>query len=218
MIKLNQLIKYLTIPLLLTGVASINSVQPSQAQQSRGKASFLCEKHNGSPATIAKHPKRGNITLIVWNTLYFGDNFPPELRCSLVSERFQQTNTNGSLNYIVSGTRNDYPVLCASTTKPTDLVVYCPEERLLMTLKKFDDSQAMIQNIAELNAGRSVDPVLHSAEILQESPNGSLVGIDVGVLLRLSHETETLVESTKADPFFPDNPNSNNDCLFGLCE
>ena len=213
MLKLKLIAKYLIIPLIFTGVVSINPIQPSLAQQqTRGRASFFCDRHNGSPATIVNHSKRGKLTFIIWDTLYFGDDYPPEERCRVVSARFQQTNINGDLNYIVSGTLNNYPVLCASRSEPTNQVINCSNERLLMTLQPGDNSQAMIEHIAKLNRGRSsVDPLMHSANILQKSPNGSLVAIDVGIMLRYSEETENLPEPTNQDP-------NSNDCLFGICE
>ncbi len=164
-------------------------------------------KSNGQPATIARHPKRGDVVLIVWTTTIFADSYPPEVRCRSVSERFQRTNSNGTLNYIVSGEINGHPALCASRSKPTNQIIECTNENLLMLLRPEDDPQQMIRQIADLNVDASTNPIFHSAEIIEISPNGVLAGIDVGVMLRYSSPSN--IPDTVVEPL--------PSCLFDVC-
>jgi len=73
---------------------------------------FLCGVSRGFPATIARTP-RGNITLILWKSEYFSSSgWTPQRRCEAVSARFQLAYTNDALNYITTGRKNGYPVVC----------------------------------------------------------------------------------------------------------
>lgn len=180
--------------------------QSSQAQ--RGRARFYCGTDAGKPATIAEHPNRGNITLIVWSSPYFlNSGWNPQRRCEQVSRKFQQNQESRNLNYIVSGRFNDYPVLCASRQVYSQ-VINCNDSAVLMTLRRGDDSQEFIQQIADVNADRSANPLQHSAEILQSRRGSNLQAIDVGVMLRYSAPT---VSGGSALP-------SCNEVVFGPCQ
>ncbi len=175
--KFKLLTKLLAISLGVSLTAIMTNL-PSIAQ--RGRASFYCGTYKGEPATIASHPQRGEVALIVWRTNYFRQaGYDPQRRCWEVSSRFQRTHQSRILNYIVSGTTNGYPVLCASQQGPKNWIINCSSDRVLMTLRRGDNSQAMIETIYELNQGAFVSPVYHNAPILQKSPDGSMVGLNV---------------------------------------
>ena len=88
-------------------IAVVGLTRYSRAQNS-GYASFYCGTHGGKPATIADHPIRGDITLIVWETPYFiNAGYDPQTRCDAVSKRFQHFQSKGTLSKIAPGTTNN---------------------------------------------------------------------------------------------------------------
>ena len=163
----------------------------TQAQQSRRRASFFCGTDGGEPATIARLPQNnGNTipkTLIIWKINDF-KGYPPEKRCRLVSQKFQDNQNTGHLKYIVSGKANSWPVLCASKQN-YDYIVDCPNSNVLMTLLQGDDSQEMIRKLEGLNTGDSNAPLIHSSDKALVS-NGNLQAINVNKWIDNSPETD----------------------------
>lgn len=165
--------------------------QHTQAQQSRRKASFFCGTDGGKPATIARLPKNnGNTipkTLIIWEIDDF-KGYPPEKRCRLVSQKFQDNQNTGHLKYIVSGKTNGWPVLCASKQN-YNYIVDCPDPNVLMTLLQGDDSQEMIRKLQQINTGDSNTALRHSSDKALVS-NGNLQAINVNKWIDNSPETD----------------------------
>lgn len=193
-----------SLAFLLGITTAITTPSPSYAQ--RGTVTFSCGTFEGSPATIANHSRRGPVAVIQWRTLAFGPDFTPEVRCQKVSQRFQQTSSNGTFNYIVEGRLNGYPVLCASTTPPADRVIDCPENRLLVTLRFSDDPQAAIKAIAELNRASATAPYQNAGPLIY-SRSGRYRGIYLAQLV------------ASAPPALPEDPSySGSVCLFGVCD
>ena len=163
----------------------------TQAQQSRRRASFFCGTDGGEPATIARLPQNnGNTTsktLIIWKIDDF-KGYPPEKRCRLVSQKFQDNQNTGHLKYIVSGKANSWPVLCASKQN-YNYIVDCPGPNVLMTLLQGDDSQEMIRKLEGLNTGDSNAPLIHSSDKALVS-NGNLQAINVNKWIDNSPETD----------------------------
>ncbi|MGK7960698.1 COP23 domain-containing protein [Crocosphaera sp.] len=203
--------------------------QDSQAEQSRGKASFFCGTHEGKPATIMRLPQKDGKTtlrtLIVWEIDAFED-YPAEERCPLVSQKFQDNQNTGDLVYIVSGKANTWPVLCASK-ESHDYIVDCPDSpnhsNVLMTLLPGDDSQGMIEKLDAVNRNRSTKPLRHSSdEVLVR--NGNLRALHVKKWMENSPETNNNISeytSTSSTPIV-DSPETNieeyNQCGWGPCE
>ncbi|MGB3514415.1 MAG: COP23 domain-containing protein [Microcoleaceae cyanobacterium] len=164
--------------------------QHGQAQQSRGRASFFCGTDGGKPATIARLPQKNGKTtlrtLIIWEIGAF-KGYPPEKRCPLVSQKFQDNQNTGDLKYIVSGKANTWPVLCASKQN-YNYIVDCPDSNVLMTLLPGDDSQAMIKKFEKLNKGRSTTALRHRSDEVLVS-NGNLQAINVDKWMDNSQET-----------------------------
>ena len=163
----------------------------TQAQQSRRRASFFCGTDGGEPATIARLPQNnGNTipkTLIIWKINDF-KGYPPEKRCRLVSQKFQDNQNTGHLKYIVSGKANSWPVLCASKQN-YDYIVDCPNSNVLMTLLQGDDSQEMIRKLQQINTGDSNTALRHSSDKALVS-NGNLQAINVNRWIDNSPETD----------------------------
>ena len=163
----------------------------TQAQQSRRGASFFCGTDGGEPATIARlSQNNGNTipkTLIIWKIDDF-KGYPPEKRCRLVSQKFQDNQNTGNLKYIVSGKANSWPVLCASKQN-YNYIVDCPDPNVLMTLLQGDDSQEMIRKLEGLNTGDSNAPLKHFSDRALVS-NGNLQAINVNKWIGNSAQTD----------------------------
>ena len=163
----------------------------TQAQQSRRRASFFCGTDGGEPATIARLPQNnGNTipkTLIIWKINDF-KGYPPEKRCRLVSQKFQDNQNTGHLKYIVSGKTNGWPVLCASKQN-YNYIVDCPGPNVLMTLLQGDDSQDMIRKLEGLSTGHSNAPLKHFSDRALVS-NGNLQAINVNKWIDNSAQTD----------------------------
>ena len=182
--------QWLTIGCFSLAVIS-GLTQHTQAQQSRRRASFFCGTDGGQPATIGRLPEKdGNTplkTLIIWKIDDF-KGYPPEKRCRLVSQKFQDNQNTGHLNYIVSGQANGWPVLCASKQN-YDYIVDCPDPNVLMTLLPGDDSQEMIRKLQQINTGDSNTALRHSSDKALVS-NGNLQAINVNRWIDNSPETD----------------------------
>ena len=182
--------QWLTIGCFSLAVIS-GLTQHTQAQQSRRRASFFCGTDGGQPATIGRLPEKdGNTplkTLIIWKIDDF-KGYPPEKRCRLVSQKFQDNQNTGHLNYIVSGKANSWPVLCASKQN-YDYIVDCPDPNVLMTLLPGDDSQEMIRKLQQINTGDSNTALRHSSDKALVS-NGNLQAINVNRWIDNSPETD----------------------------
>ncbi len=165
----------------------------------RGPGRFYCGTYKGNPATIANYPRLGNVVLFVWKTTDFGPQYPPRKRCEIISGRFQRANQNGTLNYIVEGrTQNGYSVLCASRS-PVWIINPCPNSQILLTLRRgIDDPKYMIGKLAQMNSDVStVDPLKHSAAILEESGDGRFVRLNVPRMLFYSESDYFYSESER---------------------
>lgn len=154
--------------------------QPSQAQQitTQQRVRFYCGQYQGEPATLADHPERGIVPLIVWRTDHFSSSgYPPQRRCRIVSTKFQQNLETGQLMHIVSGiAENKLPVLCASKQKHSEMV-RCNKSHVLMTLRPEDNSQAFIRIIHAQNTSAQSQAIFYHNGGLWK--NEGLIGIDV---------------------------------------
>ena len=160
----------------------------SRAQQNGGLASFYCGTDNGKSATIADHPIRGKITLIIWESNYFiNAGYDPQKRCRIISNRFNRFQSIGSLRKIVPSRTNNLPVLCALSSLD-GYTGGCPNTNVLMTLKPGDSAQEMVNQIGQLNLKDSVEPLRHSATIFEQY--GDIKVLDINSMLRYSSPTK----------------------------
>ncbi|NEQ40585.1 MAG: hypothetical protein F6K40_31900 [Okeania sp. SIO3I5] len=152
--------------------------QHSQAQQASRFASFYCGTDNGKPATIADHPIRGEITLIIGESDYFiNAGYDPKRRCREVSDNFEKFQQTGDLSKIVPGRAKNQPVLCAIGSL-SNYTGNCPSSNILMTLIPGDNAQGMVNQIGELNVKDSIDPLRHSASIFEQYGDIKVINID----------------------------------------
>ncbi|EDX77610.1 hypothetical protein MC7420_2934 [Coleofasciculus chthonoplastes PCC 7420] len=177
----------------------------------RGRARFYCGIHNGQPATIANHPQRGDITVIVWTSDLSTSSWSSQQRCKQISKRFQQNQESGNLNYIVAGRFNGNPVLCASQQVYTE-VINCSDSAVLMTLRSEYDYQEVIRKIASINRNMSASPVVYSVDI-QTLYQSKYPDIDVDLWQNYSSESRnnlTSNNSTTCIYFLYGCPNESN--------
>lgn len=135
-------------------------VKPENSQSD--KVTFLCkeifDKADGTkniPATVAWVPQRkGHIRLIAWKSEYFS-SWKPKKRCEAVTKNFQKYYDEGRLNYLSTGKRNGYPVIC--TAKPGE---NCTKDNHLFTIKHGHNPQDVLKRLLGLFEGKS-STVLH---------------------------------------------------------
>ena len=188
--SLPSFVKYiLLLTFLGTSVAPLHQIQAQENKSNQDITTFFCGTYQGEPATIAKHPVRGEVAMIVWPSLDFFEvvGWPPQRLCREVSRRLQENHEEGTLNYMVEGRLNGYPVICASLDKPENEAQQCSDETMLWTLLPEDDPQQIIQNIYDISIERSSYPgVVPHNNPLVKSPDGTSKGIDIDALLRIA--------------------------------
>jgi hypothetical protein len=118
---------------------------PANAQSAN--ASFVCKVSGGTPTTFAI-TKRGQIPVIRWVSNYF-DDYPPQRRCEIVSEKFQNFSRSGELKYITAGYVNRLPVICATGSR----VASCSSSTVLFTLKPGQDPRSEISQLESVRYG-----------------------------------------------------------------
>ncbi|HEY9824687.1 MAG TPA: COP23 domain-containing protein [Stenomitos sp.] len=99
---------------LLTSTALGSAIAPASAETNSVK--FGCGTSQGHPATVVS-TSRGNLPLIRWVSGVFGEEYPPEYRCKVVSPKFQKYYNDGQLNYLTVGYANKQPIVCVAATK-----------------------------------------------------------------------------------------------------
>jgi hypothetical protein len=187
--SLPSFVKYiLPLTFLGTAVAPPHQIQAQENKSNQDITTFFCGTYQGKPATIAKHPVRGEVAMILWTSLDFFEvvGWPPQRLCREVSRRLQENHEEGTLNYMVEGRLNGYPVICASPDKPENEPQQCSDETMLWTLHpRKNDPQQIIQNIYDISIEKSSYPVLHNNPLVT-SPDGTSRGIDIDNLLRIA--------------------------------
>ncbi|MDF5726869.1 MAG: COP23 domain-containing protein [Rhizonema sp. PD38] len=109
------------------------------------KITYLCrENHYGIPSTIAKTPQ-GEIAVIRWKSSFGEPEYTPQKRCAEVSNRFQQYQDNGTINYITTGIMNNQSVVCISSTAGGACT------GLLFTLKPNENPSHVIQQLFDIS-------------------------------------------------------------------
>jgi Circadian oscillating protein COP23 len=90
---------------------------------------FYCGKSGGVPTTMAK-TSRGSVAVIRWvSKNAFREAYLTEVRCNIVSSKFQSFYQDGSLNFLTTGVINLMPVICAAQVQDG------PCKGVLFTLK-----------------------------------------------------------------------------------
>jgi Circadian oscillating protein COP23 len=135
--KQSLLLPTVSISLLLCLVTDLTSVRADT-----NGSKFYCGQSKGVPTTMAT-TSRGAVPVIRWlSTL--GENYTPEKRCQIVSEKFQTFYNDGTLNYLTTGVVNQLPVICAAQQENG------PCSGVLFTLKPNSDPGQTLQRLLSI--------------------------------------------------------------------
>ena len=118
---------------------AINSVKQTSAS-STVATTFMCKFDDNQWGTFAQRLNQtAKNPLIIWNTKYFGDNYTPQKRCEIVSEKLTKAvaNNGGNLTNLnlkageIIVNQAQYVVICVVSTHSDD----CDSDNMLFTLK-----------------------------------------------------------------------------------
>ncbi len=99
--------------LFLSVTVSIPSLLLAQSVQAQSNT-FYCGQSKGEYVTMAR-TGRGNVPVIRWVSNYFsGSSYTPQKRCQMVSQKFEQYNQDGTLQFLTTGRVNGLPVICSA--------------------------------------------------------------------------------------------------------
>ncbi len=163
---------------LLAGSAGLAALSPVRADIVDPK--FYCGKIKNTPTTMAK-TSRGPVSIIHWTSKNtFGESYPPEVRCKLVSSKFQEYYTDGTLNFLTTGVQNRQPVICAVQSKGgpcSVLFTLKPGSDPDLTLKQLlsirDRSTTLVLNESISSAIIDFNDFLKTAPVEESSTNSS---------------------------------------------
>jgi len=108
-------------------------------------------KGRNVPATIVQNTQLNEeIIVILWklDNYYFGKNYPPQRRCEMVSQRFQNIYDRDGLKYVVATKETwvpnqEIPVICGVKYMRAS----CKNEDLLFTLESNDNPDLVLQDL-----------------------------------------------------------------------
>ncbi|MEM9137924.1 MAG: COP23 domain-containing protein [Cyanobacteria bacterium P01_F01_bin.42] len=119
----------------LAGAAAIT---PFSAAEAGPDSRFTCLTKQGVPATVAL-TQRGPVPVIIWQTT-LGGVYTPQVRCDIISKRFQQYYEDGTLNFLTTGRKNRLPIVCVAQYKggpcSRDLFTLRPDANPGQTLRR----------------------------------------------------------------------------------
>ncbi|MBG0744869.1 MAG: COP23 domain-containing protein [Cylindrospermopsis raciborskii KL1] len=132
------------------------TIQPNPVY-SQQNASFRCEnmfdQASGKkvPMTVAWVPERKtHVGVIGWKSTYFEvGGWTSEKRCQEVSKKFQDFQNRGTINYLMTGKNNGYPIICAVAEARDE----CNSQSQLFTIKLGSNPELVLRKlIASLEA------------------------------------------------------------------
>ncbi len=156
----------LSAALPLAAVAESTSASMKQYSSASNSTQFRCvTTRNGYPATIAVRGSKQSPPLIVWRSDYFGSDYSPERRCSMVTQRFNDVVSfyGGSLRglKLTHGEVNGSTVICIARFYGD----VCSADNMLFTLSPQNARRAagIVYQIGEFAQGSAqVPPVYES--------------------------------------------------------
>lgn len=140
-----------------TTTASAPAPTP-QAEANEAPTVFKCIQQGSGWATTVE---KGNITtkspLITWDTTEFGDNYTPDKRCEIVSEKLTKAvaNSGGKLDdvQLTVGLVNNRNVVCVIDNSSTE----CTSQNMLFTLSAQNSQtpREALATILRFNEGKA---------------------------------------------------------------
>lgn len=145
-----------TFSQMMIGNLPETSTQEKAENTKSDSVTFLCKEifdsasETNIPATVAWVPKRnGHVRLIAWKSQYFS-SWSPEKRCAAVTKNFQKYYDTGRLDYLSTGKRNGYPVICAAKQGES-----CTKDNHLFTIKHGHNPKIVLQRLLGIFEGES---------------------------------------------------------------
>ncbi|AFY55340.1 hypothetical protein Riv7116_2843 [Rivularia sp. PCC 7116] len=145
-----------TFSQMIIGNLADTSTQEKAENSQQDAVKFLCKEifdpasESNIPATVAWVPKRnGHVRLIGWKSEYFS-SWSPEKRCASVTKNFQKYYDEGRLDYLSTGKRNGYPVICAAKQGEN-----CTKDNHLFTIKHGHNPKIVLQRLLGIFEGQS---------------------------------------------------------------
>ena len=132
----------------------------------KSETKFVCQKEKDLasgkyiPTTYASNLQNKK-AIVLWKTDYFkASGYDPQKRCEESSPRFDAAYQDGRLsNYLTSGNLKKERVICA-VNKEGEI---CNDSNVLITLKKGDKANAIIEDLKNVLAGEASKPLIHSS-------------------------------------------------------
>ena len=129
------------------------------------RISFYCgeflDKASGEtiPATVAYVPQRkANVSIIAWKSDYI-PAWDAQKRCQTVSPKFQTFYEDNRLDYLTTGVKNGYDIICAAVEAGQT----CKAEDQLFQVKASSDPQAVLKGLTGIISGDSSEPLYQSS-------------------------------------------------------
>lgn len=105
---------------------------------------FFCGKNKNGLFVTYGRTDRGNIPLFIWTNTPVTTSYPPQKRCSIMSQRLQNNYKDGTLNFIKVGRIHQLAVLCGASN-PDDA---CTRKTFLLILNRQTDRCKVLQRLS----------------------------------------------------------------------
>ena len=156
------------ITIFILGGFTVGATQMSGAiAQSPTKVRFYCgqtfDPNSNAivPTTlVASSAKREPIALIQWKSKLSG-KYTPQVRCNMVSDKFQQAWSAKRLKYLTAGVdkKSGLGIICGAKERATA----CNRSSMLFTLSNGADATETIDRMKDIKAGTGSNPVPQSS-------------------------------------------------------
>ncbi len=137
------------LPIALTCLTAVSSVLSFPTQSMAQSQKYYCAIQNGVPTTLVDKVGSQDVAIIRW-TRAWSEQYTPQRRCEIVSERFQRASEQGNLNYLTTGFFNGLPVVCGTSQRGGSCDI------VLLTLREGDDSVKTVEQLLGIGSYASV--------------------------------------------------------------
>lgn len=141
--------------------AEVQIKQSNNPNPIKDRVNFYCgnilddETGEEIPATVAYVPQRKtNVPIIGWKT-YIPD-WDAQRRCETVSPKFQTFYEDGRLNYLTTGKKNGYDIICAAMQPEQS----CADQDQLFQVNNSNDPEAVLKAMVGIIEGNASPTIL----------------------------------------------------------
>jgi Circadian oscillating protein COP23 len=132
---------------------------------------FECILQGKKYVTVARRGTRTTAPMIEWKDTSFGEKYPPQARCKIVSQRLTKAvSSTGKLNSLdmTHGIVGSTPVICYVTSKSNT----CNSENILFSLKESErgQEQTIISQLLEFSKTATTKPLVRGGSTVT-NPN-----------------------------------------------